>query len=369
MMDWIVFANSWQENPSTLQQIIMNLPVEDHVLWMNTSPFTSFKKKRNEIKRFLKSKHQKYFVPQKQSTPRKSQFTELHSSVKFQETILDTKELKKTIITNLRKNHSQKTVLLATDQLITRYLDDIPYDKLVYFCEGTKPTPLNYCWESLNSETQLIQASDLVVITQKYLYPGGKYNEKTHYLPQGITVDHFHSVPLMPTKSKILGYFGQISSHLDFDLIQQLATLIPDWQLHFYGAFHLTDSLDHHRLPVNVKFFPELSYDDLSSRIQHWAAAWIPMKRSLVEKDFSIYQSINLKLREYLAAGLPAQSPPLRDLDQFSHLAAFTTHPDEVFYWLKHAYAEDCSALRELRRGAVSSQSWSNRARLLRSWV
>ena len=353
----------------------------------NSHGIAPFKARRQQIKHLLrtqKSRHKKYqstdkwFSINHSDTEYVSEYSKAqnnltlslaqHDSIGISQSRLDWESLNRTIKDNLRSNKDKsKTVLVSSNCSVTRYLDSIPYEKLMYFCEGAKPAINQYCFDSIEAETQLIQASDIVVITEKQFYPGGIYNKKTHYIPKGVHVDNFSSIPCEPPREKILGFFGDINHTLDFNLIELVAKALPNWQLHLIGKNDVSDNLNDYPLPTNVKILPAVPFRDLSQHIINWSAAWIPVKKKYLHQDQDFH--LSTKLKEYLAAGFPSQAPPLDELEQFSSVAALTLDPDEIVHWLLTAYKEDSSQERQKRKNTVISQSWINRAKLFRSWV
>jgi hypothetical protein len=102
-------------------------------------------------------------------------------------------------------------------------------------------------------------------------------------------------------------------------------------------------------------------YSELPAAISHWAGAWVPFQVN------DLTRGVNpLKLREYLAAGLPAfctDLPEAAPLRPFVHIASDARQMAET---IRQVVADDSPERRRSRRERVRGESWRARAEEMR---
>lgn len=105
-----------------------------------------------------------------------------------------------------------------------------------------------------------------------------------------------------------LGYAGVIDERIDLDLIDYIARIRPEWQIVMIGP---TAKIDPSVLPrrANIHWLGMKSYQDLPSYFAGWNVALMPFAINDATKYIS-----PTKTPEYLAAGLPVVSTPIRDV-------------------------------------------------------
>jgi hypothetical protein len=100
-------------------------------------------------------------------------------------------------------------------------------------------------------------------------------------------------------------------------------------------------------------------YGELPDAIARWDAAWIPF---VVDE---LTRAVNpVKLREYLAAGLPTFSTPLPEAGALGDLVTLGRSATDVSAFLD-AVAHDTVARRSARRTAMDGDTWASRATAL----
>jgi UDP-galactopyranose mutase len=107
-----------------------------------------------------------------------------------------------------------------------------------------------------------------------------------------------------------LGYAGVIDERIDLDLIREIAERRPEWQIVMIGP---VVKIDPATLPLrsNIHWLGMKDYADLPVYLAGWYVALMP---------FAINDSTRFisptKTPEYLAAGLPVVSTPIRDVER-----------------------------------------------------
>jgi glycosyltransferase involved in cell wall biosynthesis len=186
-------------------------------------------------------------------------------------------------------------------------------DKIVYYCVDEYSAFSGVDAQNLiHLEAQMLQKADLVVVSSQRLYEAkSPANPNTILVRHGVDFDHF-SKALNPETAiaseiarlprPVIGYFGLISADwVDTRLLLHLAKTMPRASLVMLGKVAM-DVCELQSLP-NIHFLGCKPYETLPNYCKGFDVAIVP---------FPINQAtLNanpLKLREYLAAGLPVVS-------------------------------------------------------------
>src|SRR5439155_6041210 len=104
------------------------------------------------------------------------------------------------------------------------------------------------------------------------------------------------------------GFFGVVDERFDIDLLGKVAAAKPEWHFVILGPIVKIDPAS---LPnsSNIHYLGGKSYNELPSYIAGWDIAMIPFAMNDSTKFIS-----PTKTPEYLAAGKPVISTPIRDV-------------------------------------------------------
>lgn len=171
-------------------------------------------------------------------------------------------------------------------------------------------------------EADLFARADLVFTGGPSLYESKRHqHSNVHLFPSSVDLAHFArargrtgvAAPPEPADQAAiprprLGFFGVLDERLDVDLLAQVARLRPDWQLVLLGP---VAKIAPTRLPraSNLHYLGSKRYEALPDYVAGWDAALLPFARNESTRFIS-----PTKTPEYLAAGLPVVSTPIRDV-------------------------------------------------------
>ena len=211
-------------------------------------------------------------------------------------------------------------------------------------------------------DEELSQAADLVIAASKPVFEAKqRQNPSVILMPHGVDVDHFASAQdaalpppadVLSMRRPIVGFYGLIESWIDLQLVDYLAARIPEATFVMIGRTAVPSD----QLPVrdNIVFLGPRSYELLPSYGRHFAVAIIPYK--LTDQ---VIAANPLKLREYLAMGLPIVSVSTPEIDQFAHVVHVTRSRDEFLAGVRAALERPPSPDDIARRmAAVADVSW-----------
>jgi len=358
-MTWVIFGDDWGRHVSTTQHLARRLGERDRVIWIDSIAMRAPTLTAADARRVWGRLRGGRRAPGSASEPEwlvrpRPRVLPWHLSPAVA-------ALNRVAIARSVKDAlgGEVPVVLASNPVSALYLDAIPRSALVYlrlddFAElpGVDPHLARV------AERRMFSMADLVAGTARRLLPPGVPGL---YLPQGVDTDHFGAVSIEPPTARVLGFFGLLAPWIDLDLVAAVARAAPGWTLEFVGATEVdTDPLK--ALP-NVRILPAVPYRDLPSVMARWRAAWAPFRLN------ELTAAVNpLKIREYLAAGLPTFSTPLPEVQSIRGVRLGRSAGD-VTAWLQDEARCDTPALRVARRRDVAGDSWSARAAELRRCV
>ncbi len=166
-------------------------------------------------------------------------------------------------------------------------------------------------------EAQLFQKADLVFTGGHTLYEAKKQQHPHVYpFPSSIDKAHFEQAKQAqsspPDQEHIphprVGFFGVIDERLDIDLLGAIAAARPAWQLVLIGPVVKIDPATLPQQP-NIHYLGGKSYQELPAYLSGWDVAILPFAINASTKFIS-----QTKTPEYLAAGKPVVSTPIRDV-------------------------------------------------------
>ena len=169
----------------------------------------------------------------------------------------------------------------------------------------------------LENERQLLERADLVFTGGQSLYEAKKdRHPRVFAFPSSIDREHFaqaRTIKEEPDDQKNvphprLGFCGVIDERFDIDLLAEMAELRPEWSFLMVGPVVKIAEQD---LPQreNIYYLGSKNYADLPKYLAGWDIALMPF--ALNESTRFISPT---KTPEYLAAGKPVISTPIRDV-------------------------------------------------------
>ena len=220
----------------------------------------------------------------------------------------------------------------------------------------------------LELERRLMEKANLVVVSASRLYDSKRAsNPNTVLITHGVDVDHFRAACLETTTvpadvatlpGPVIGFYGLIEDWVDLEAIRHMAAARPEWSFLMIGEVK-TDTSAVRKLP-NVHFLGRRPYQSLPGYCKKFDIAVLPF----VVNQLTL-ASNPLKLREYLAAGLPVVATPLPEVQKLGDLVHTATTPEEFLQQCEALLANDRRGpdLRVSRR--MDAESWDSKVELL----
>jgi len=213
-------------------------------------------------------------------------------------------------------------------------------------------------------EQALVRRADLVLASSETLAAERRpLNPRTHFVSHGVDVAHFSraldpALAAPPDASglprPVIGFFGLIAEWLDLELIAEIARRRPAWSIVMLGKATV-DTSALRALP-NVRLLGQKPYAELPAYCRTFDVGVIPFR-----VDALTVRANPLKLREYLAAGLPVVSSDLPEVRKYAGLAHLATGVDGFIAAIETALAESRDESARVRTAAMARESWEAR--------
>lgn len=223
------------------------------------------------------------------------------------------------------------------------------------------------CEEFVKScEEKLLNNSDLVLyVNRKLMVEDIGSQDRKYYLGHGVDYDRFFSTSgnrksihpeLASLKHPIIGFFGAIDDYtVDLKLLKFAAKSLQEMSFVLIGLSTL-DISDITSLP-NVHYFGFRPYSEIPKFGASFDVGIMPwLKNEWIEYCNPI------KLKEYLALGIPIVTTPIPQADEYPGLLSIATTPQKFVEAIRISVTSDDEHSRLLRQKAVEKDSWRHKA-------
>lgn len=230
---------------------------------------------------------------------------------------------------DIHKRQKRFLTNLLTNMQVTRYFTWYYTPMALPFTDHLSPELMIYdCMDELSAfkfappeltarEKELFKKADLVFTGGHSIYESKKGEHHNIFpFPSSIDKHHFGVARTLkndpPDQAHIphprFGYFGVVDERFDIELLDAVAKAKPDWHFIILGPVVKIDeaSLPKHS---NIHYLGGKKYEELPAYISGWDIATIPFAMNESTKYIS-----PTKTPEYLAAGKPVISTPIRDV-------------------------------------------------------
>lgn len=194
-------------------------------------------------------------------------------------------------------------------------LSDLQPRAVVYDCMDELSAFRGAPRQLLQRESALYQVADLVLTGGPSLYEAKRQRHAhVHLFSSSVDAAHFASGQDHPAQQHLpqprLGYTGVIDERLDLALVAAVADAHPDWQVVMVGP---VVKIDVHSLPQrpNIHWMGQQPYEELPSFMAGWQVCLMPFALNEATRFISPTKTL-----EYMAAGKPTVSTPIRDVVQ-----------------------------------------------------
>jgi glycosyltransferase involved in cell wall biosynthesis len=211
-------------------------------------------------------------------------------------------------------------------------------------------------------ERRLLGRAECVLYVNRELYQRERDGvNEAHYLGHGVDFGHFAAPrrcgapeALRDIPRPVIGFYGALDDYtIDLDLLVKVARQHSRASMVIIGP----RAMDLSRLTAepNVRYLGPVPYAELPRYAAEFDVAVMPWLRN----DW-IAGCNPIKLKEYLALGMPVVTTRFPELEPYEHLVYAAESHDEFLAGINQALAERDACAVSRRRAAVAADSWDH---------
>lgn len=364
----ICFANDFRGDPTSKQQVMRLLSENNKILWVNSIAMRKPSVSASDMSRIW-SKLKRFFRGLDKINDNLFAFTPLVlplPSSKFAQ-VLNRLLLLAYLKFFIFKLGMKKIQLWTFLPNMVGLIGSLNEEKVIYYCvdEWSQFSFLD-TETVIRLENELLAKSDLVITTAQKLYDSKrKHNNNTHLIPHGVDFDFFvkaldpstnipKDIASLPTPR--IGFFGLIHEWVDLTLIEYMAKKHPEWAIVMIGKVVPEKDVSVAASLPNVYFLGQKEYSELPGYCKGLDVALIPFEIN------ELTLNVNpIKLREYLAAGLPVVSTPLPEILSYNEVVYLAESKEEFTLATEKALRENSDENLRKRHASVFHETWRAR--------
>ena len=364
--DIICFSNDWDGDPLSKKHIALRLARKNRVLWVNSTGNRNPTASVRDLRRAWKKLRQ-FFRGCLPVDKNIFVFSPLVIPFHGNRTArwINRWLLRWSLRRACRKLGFQKPITWTFVPSSADVAGSLGERLVIYYCvdEFSKFTGTDEA-AILDMERSLMEKADMVVVSSSRLYETKHlYNSNTFLVTHGVDVAHFRNACLpgieapadcADLKGPVIGFFGLIADWVDLEVVRYLASARPEWSFLLIGEIQ-TDTSALRQLS-NVHLLGRRSYDSLPAYCSAIDVAILPF----VVNELTV--SANpLKLREYLAAGLPVVATPIPEVLKLSALVRMARSPAEFLHEIETLLSEGKSGPDPAVSALMERESWDQK--------
>jgi GT2 family glycosyltransferase/glycosyltransferase involved in cell wall biosynthesis len=224
-------------------------------------------------------------------------------------------------------------------------------------------------------EERMLRESDLVLYSSHVLMEEDRplAEGRQLFLDHGVDLDHFDPErhqrepdDLRDIARPRVGFFGGLDDYLvDFELIRATARALPHAHVVLIGDKYCSNEEIEQLVALpNLKWLGFRPYEQIPAYGTGFDVAIMPWQ----DNDW-VRRANPIKLKEYLALGLPVVSVDFPELARYADVVSVAASPEEFIEKVAAALEDGGPGTPSSRRAAVADASWDRRAQELMAAV
>lgn len=222
----------------------------------------------------------------------------------------------------------------------------------------------------IEADRRIAERADGIVCVSQALYE--HYQErygKAYLITHGVNYEHFSCVTegsfdlpedIRDINKPIIGFMGVIDTKTsDANLLEYVFNKNPEKHFVFIGT--LNNEISYLQRYKNAHFLGQKSFQQLPAYLAQFDVALMPFNNS----EWIRYCN-PIKLKEYLAAGLPVVSINIKEAEPYGDIMYLASNYEEFNKLLNIAIKEDSIQLRRNRQERMSGETWTEKVNQLK---
>lgn len=368
--DILCFSHDWTGDPLSKTHLMRVLAKENRILWVNAIANRMPTASSKDVSRIFK-KLKSFTEPVREVEPNIFVLNPLAIPAYGSAAIVSANQrfLVRQVRKAMLKLGFSDVVNMVFNPAAGMIAGKLGESELIYYCvdEYTAFTGSSALKEI---EEQLFRDADLVVVSAEKLYQSKKhFNPNTHIIRHGTDWRHFRTaidgdlaIPadVVELPRPIIGFHGLLADWVDYELIKKTAEHFKDGSIVLIGKIAVDAEQKIKMLDgvPNIYLLGRKPYAELPAYCRAFDVALNPFEIS------ELTLAANpLKVREYLAAGLPVVSTDIPEVRVLDDCLVGTSHSDFI---QKVAAALTASKPRTEVSDAIRHESWEAKIEELR---
>lgn len=366
----ICFANDWDGEPLSKKHIMKRLARKNRIFWVNSIGNRSPKVNRNDINRIFKKINQ-FFNGVKQVEENLYVFSPVMIPFYHSKTLRKINQwlLAKMLRRKLKELGFSKPITWTFAPSSADVVGRLGETKVIYHCVDEFAAFSDAPQAAIQKmEETLLRKADLVIVSASTLQESKrKINPNTHLVRHGVDYHHFKkaldpslTIPadVADLPHPIIGFHGLIADWVDLALIRKMALRHPDWSMVILGSSQ-TDLSPISGLK-NVHLLGKRPYETLPAYCKAFDVAILPFVVNTLTRFAN-----PLKLREYLAAGLPVVSSDLPEVRSLGGDVRIAADHETFMAQVAQLLDQEKTGPSEERSKTMEKESWDDKVELL----
>lgn len=366
--DILCFSHDWSGDPLSKTHLMRILARDNRVLWVNSIGYRTPTVSKADVGRAFR-KLQAATSPLSEPEPNIFVLNPLAIPVYGRPRIRDLNRslLRLQVKRAMRKLGFERPINFVFNPAAAVIAGALGEEQVIYYCVDEYTEFSGVSSNSLAElEQQLLRRSELVIVSAERLYQSKvKINPRTVLIRHGVDFDHFRKAvdpkTVIPDEMAklprpIIGFFGLIADWVDLELMAAVAKQYPHGSMVLIGKA-TTDTSVLEAVP-NVHLLGRKPYDALPAYCKAFDVALMPFRINELTLNAN-----PLKVREYLAAGLPVVSTAIPEVEVLG-LCRIGHDRDSFLREVDIALQDPGPSV--ARSEAIRSESWSARVDELR---
>jgi glycosyltransferase involved in cell wall biosynthesis len=366
--DLICFSHDWSGDPLSKTHLMRILARDNRVLWVNSIGYRAPTASKADITRAFKKLKA---ATNSLSEPERNIFVlnpiaiPVYGRPRIRD--LNRSLLRFQVKRAMRQLGFQRPINFVFNPAAAVVAGALGEEQILYYCVDEYTEFSGVSSSSLAElEQQLLRQSDLVIVSAERLFQSKvKTNPRTVLIRHGVDFDHFRKAldpeTIVPEEIRdlprpVIGFFGLIADWVDLDLMAAVAKRFPNGSMVLLGK-STTDTSALEQIP-NVHLLGRKPYASLPAYCKGFDVALMPFRINELTLNAN-----PLKVREYLAAGLPVVSTAIPEVEV---LGLCRIGHDEASFVREVELALQDPGPSVARSELIRSESWGARVDELR---
>lgn len=372
--DILCFSHDWTGDPLSKTHLMRVLSKDNRILWINAIANRMPTASAKDIRRIF-SKLKRFTEPVREVEPNIHVLNPLAVPAYGTEAVrhFNRRFLLSQVRRAMRRLGFRNPVNMVFNPAAGLLAGKLGEKELIYYCvdDYTEFTGASKGLKQI--EEELFRKSDLVIVSAEKLFDDKRqFNENTHLIRHGTDWRHFRTAlddrTQIPAEIKnlprpLIGFHGLLADWVDYELIKKIAARYERGSVVLIGKIAVDAERKIRILDgvANIHLLGRQPYAELPRYCRGFDVALNPF-----EINELTLAANPLKVREYLAAGLPVVSTAIPEVRRLKHCLIGEDHRDFIE---KIGTALEYAPSAEEISDSVREHSWEARVDKLREII